>query len=268
MKLIKKDKFNKIYNEDCIKTMQSLTEKSVNCVMTSPPYNIGRPSTSDRSRKEHEAKYDVHLDTMTTEQYIEWTIKLFNHFDRILKKDGVILYNVSYGADATVNTTSLNLLWLTIAGILENTNFSVADKIVWKKKSALPNNTSSNKLTRIVEEIFVFCRSDEYKTFQCNKGIKSVREDTGQKYYENVFNYVEAKNNDGSCDLNKATYSSELCEKLLSLYCQEGDIVYDPFLGTGTTAVACKRLNMKYIGSEISEAQCKYAEERLLKEDK
>ena len=255
---------NKIFNEDCFDTMMGKIDKnSVNCILTSPPYNTGRASTSERSRGNHEGKYDVHLDTMTVEEYIEWTNKLFNEFDKILAKDGVILYNVSYGSDCTVNTNSVNLIWLTIASIIQNTPFTAADRITWKKKSALPNNVSSNKLTRITEDVFVFCRDEEYKTFQCNKQVKSISR-TGQKYYENVFNFIDAKNNDGSCALNKATYSTELCEKLLGIYCRKEDVIYDPFMGTGTTAVAAQRLGMNYIGSEISEGQVEFASNRLI----
>lgn len=61
-----------------------------------------------------------------------------------------------------------------------------------KKKSALPNNVSHNKLTRICEFVFVFCRKNEYKTFVANKQVKSQSK-TGQKYYENIFNFIEAK---------------------------------------------------------------------------
>ena len=67
----------------------------------------------------------------------------------------------------------------------------------------------------------------------------------GQNYYENVYNFIEAPNNDGSCNLNKATYSSELCEKLLNIYANQDSIVYDPFMGTGTTAIACAKFNDK-----------------------
>ena len=64
---------------------------------------------------------------------------------------------------------------------------------------------------------------------------------------------------------NKATYSSDLCKQLLNIYCPKDGIVYDPFMGTGTTAVACKELGLSYIGSELSENQCKWANDRLLK---
>jgi hypothetical protein len=85
--------------------------------------------------------------------------------------------------------------------------------------------------------------------------------------YENVYNFIEAPNNDGMCKLNRATYSSELCEKLLNLYGKNGMTVYDPFMGTGTTAVACKRLGMNYIGSELSTAQTEFANNRIVNDN-
>ena len=256
----------RIFNNDCMDTMNCMIQynQKVDVVMTSPPYNTGRPSTSERSRENMEGRYDVHLDTMTQDEYCNWCVDIFNHFDKILNQNGVVLWNVSYGSDASVNTESIGLIWLSVADIIRNTNFTVADRIIWKKKSALPNNVSKNKLTRIVEDVFVFVRKDEYKTFNCNKKISSVGKN-GQTYYENYFNFVEAKNNDGSCKLNKATYSSDLCNQLLTLYGKEGDTVYDPFNGTGTTGVSCIENNMNYYGSEISEAQCEYSKERLQK---
>ena len=146
--------------------------------------------------------------------------------------------------------------------IITKTPFTIADVIVWKKKSAMPNNCSPNKLTRIVEYIFVFCRKGEEKTFNSNKKIVSVR-NNGQNMYENIYNFIEAKNNDGSCKLNKATYSSDLCKKLLSIYAKEDSIIYDPFMGTGTTSVACKEMNLECIGSELSKDQVNFSINRI-----
>ena len=87
--------------------------------------------------------------------------------------------------------------------------------------------------------------------------------DTGQANYGNIFNMIEAKNNDEICPYNRATYSSELCEKLFNIYAPIGAIIYDPFMGTGTTGVACKKMGFNFIGSEISENQCKWAENRI-----
>ena len=249
----------KIYNEDCLTTMSKIAKAGgkVDIILTSPPYNTGRNSGNiERGMKNHERRYDIYLEQRNTDEYNDWTVDIFNHYDSILKENGCILYNMSYGNE------NPEQMYLTIADVISRTNFTIADTIIWKKKSALPNNVSHNKLTRICEFVFVFCRKDEYKTFTANKKVKSQSK-TGQNYYENIYNFVEAKNNDGSNNLNKATYSSELCEQLLNIYAKENAIVYDSFNGTGTTGVACIRLGLNYIGSELSEEQCKYSIERL-----
>jgi site-specific DNA-methyltransferase (adenine-specific) len=178
----------------------------------------------------------------------------------VLKENGVVLYNVSYSAE-----NNPNIMWLLISEIINKTDFMVADCIIWKKNSALPNNVSPNKLTRITEFVFVFCRKKEYLTFSTNKKVKSQSK-TGQRYYENIFNFIEAKNNDGSNNLNKATFSTEFCEKLIDIYLKKGDLVYDSFMGTGTTANACKIKGLNYIGSELSPAQVEYSKNRIFQQ--
>ena len=143
----------------------------------------------------------------------------------------------------------------------------IADHIIWIKKSALPQNVSHNKLTRLTENIFVLCRKNEYKTYNANKKV-TKQNSKGQKYYENIYNIIKAPNNDGTCALNKATYSSEMVLALLNIYAKTDSIVYDPFMGTGTTAIACEKFNgmdneMVCVGSEISEKQVEYSKERL-----
>lgn len=255
---------NKIYNEDCFATMNDMPVGQCHVVLTSPFYNTNKKAGTNRTLGNTSVKdgqydyvrYDTHVDCMNDEEYCDFTERLFLEFDRILNMNGVILYNINYGSENTEG------MFLALNSILTKTPFTLADVIVWKKRTALPNSCSPNKLTRIWEFVFVLCRKSETKTFYCNKKISSYRK-TGQAAYENIFNFIEAKNNDGACPYNKATYSSELCEKLLKLYCPPDGIVYDPFMGSGTTAVACKRMGLTYIGSEISKNQCEWAEKRL-----
>lgn len=257
---------NKIYNEDCFCTMNKMRENNfkVDLILTSPHYNTGRKRKPNKCLETMMTRYDYDIDSKTSEEYIVWTIDLFNTYDKILKDNSVVLYNLSYSSGSTKeDVDNIGLFYKVLYNIIENTNFCIVDKIVWKKKSALPNNTSSNKLTRIVEDVFVICRKNEINTFFSNKKVVKIREDNNQKYYENIFNFIEAKNNDGKCNLNKAAYSSELCEKLLNIYSQPNSIVYDSFIGTGTTAVACKKLGYSFIGSELSEAQCEFANKRI-----
>ena len=262
---------NQIYNEDCIETMKNMERNGVFCdvVLTSPPYNTGKAVKSNPDNMRNcDVRYDVFVENKTDEEYIAWTLDLFANIDKILSPNGVVLYNLSYSSNRTSNAKGdqvTDLMWRVVAAICEKTGFTVADRIVWKKKSAIPNNRSANKLTRICEDIFVFCRKTEYLSFRANKQVVSISggKRAGQKNYEVIFNFVEAKNNDGSCPWNKATFSSELCEKLLSIYAEEGTVVYDPFMGSGTTALACKNMGLSYIGSEISEKQCEWAEKRI-----
>ena len=73
---------------------------------------------------------------------------------------------------------------------------------------------------------------------------------TNQKFYKNYTNLIEAKNNDGFKTNLKATYSSDLVEKLIYIYFQENSIIFDPFMGVGTTAKGCINKKCNYIGSE------------------
>ena len=255
----------KLFNEDCFNTMDEMQEGSIDVVLTSPFYNTNKKAgkgrtllnTTVRNDQYDYVRYDVHVDNMSNEEYCEFTVNLFNKFDRIIKPNGCVLYNISYGGENT------DCMFLAVNSIITQTNFSIADVIVWKKDMAFPNSSSSNHLTRITEFVFVFCRKNEVKTFYCNKQVRSERE-SGQKMYENIYNFIEAKNNDGSCPYNKATYSSELCEKLLKIYAPSDAWVYDPFMGSGTTAVACQKMGLNCIGSEISANQVRFSVNRLM----
>jgi site-specific DNA-methyltransferase (adenine-specific) len=223
----------------------------VDCVITSPPYNTSRVGATDK----YSSRYDVFQDFKTDQEYIDWTCEVFNGYDKILKPNGCVLYNLSYSSEKT------HLIWLVIADIIRRTNFITADCIVWKKSNAIPNNVSKNKLTRIVEYVFVFSRKNEFKTFEANKKITGRIERTGQANYENIYNFIEARNNDGSNPLNKATFSTELITKLMDIYVKPESLVYDSFMGIGTTAKACMERGMNYVGSEISKQQIDHFEE-------
>lgn len=240
---------NKIYCESNLETMSKMPKDFLDIVVTSPPYNITRKSSLTE-------RYDIYEDNKSQKEYIDYSINLFNGFNRVLKKDSIVLYNMSYGNE------NPNLMLFTITDVIRNTDFTLADIIIWKKKSATPNSVSHNKLTRICEYVFVLCRKSEYKTYKSNKKNVNTME-SGQKVYENLFNFITADNNDESNDINKATFSTEFVRKLLNIYAKSNSLVYDPFMGTGTTAKACIIDKHSYIGSELSKKQVDYAEKRI-----
>lgn len=257
---------NTIYNEDCIITMDNIINSDscpyINIVLTSPPYNTARHSNSNKEHRldNYEMRYGMYEETKSVDEYNAWMIDIFNHYDKILVKNGVVLFNISYGNE------NPNQLWLLLSDILNKTNFMISDVIIWKKSNALPNNQSSNKLTRICEFVFVICRKSEFNTYVANKTVSSVSK-TGQRYYNSIYNMIDAKNNDGLNKLNKATFSEDLVTQLLSIYCPHDKakdyIVYDSFMGTGTTAVGCLKYGTNFIGSEIDKAQCEIAKNRI-----
>lgn len=255
--------YDQIYNENCLELMAEMTPHSVDVVLTSPPYNTNKKcSTTTNTRTVQAekgiytyARYDGYNDNLTNEDYCEFIGDCFKNFDKVLKNDGVILWNMSYGNE------NADALFLSLNKII-SLGFTVADILCWKKKSAMPINQSKNKATRICEYVFVICRTSEQKSFHANKRITSLRP-TGQKMYECFENFIEAPNNDGVNALNKAAFSTELCTKLLKIYAPENALVYDPFMGTGTTANACIKMGFHFLGSEISKEQCDYANERI-----
>lgn len=105
-------------------------------------------------------------------------------------------------------------------------------------------------------------------TFKTNKEVSKINEKTGQKFYKNYVNYIEAKNNDGhKCNL-KASFSQDLVNQLIDIYFPKGSLIYDPFTGIGTTQLSSVKNKRNYIGSEITKEFYDIANERLKKVSK
>lgn len=219
----------------------------VDKVITSPPYNIRRDLP--------DVRYDVHKDGIPNEEYSAWVIRVFGAIDKVLRKDGCVLWNMSYGNE------NPEAMILTMADVMRKTDFTMADVIVWRKGSAWPNNVSSNKVTRRCEFVFVMCRRPEYDTFTTNKKVVGSMP-SGQAVYENVFNFFDAPSGDAT-ELNHSAFSVQFANELIRRYVRDGDVVLDPFGGTGTTMLACDQKGIKGYYSELSEAQCAYAVKRL-----
>ena len=248
---------NKIYNEDCFDTMKKMEDKSINLILTSPPYNM----TKRKGGYADSGRYDVYKDWKTEEEYLEFTKNAFDEFNRIVVDNGVVLYNFGYSIENPA------LPYKLVTHIVTNTNWRLVDTICWKKSSGLPFPANKCRLSRTWEYIFVFSKSGMENDFFIDKGIASVSSKTKQTYYNVFYNFIDAKNNDAKTSkINQATFSSELVIKLLNLYADSNDfIVYDPFMGTGTTAVGCILSNKhpNFIGSEISDEQVKYSLNRI-----
>jgi len=243
---------NKIYNEDCRITLKRFPGSSVDGIITSPPYNIN----TERSDCYYNNGYSG-LDRLSEEDYLRIRVGEFEEFSRILKADSVICYNISYAKENPVLPTLL------VAKIHNETDMTVADIICWKKTNALPFQTSPTKLSRITELIYVFVKKNRLHNFKTNKEVSKVNQKTGQKFYKNYVNYIEAGNNDGYICSLKASFSQELVNRLIQIYFPEGSLIYDPFMGIGTTALSCLANKCFYVGSEIVKEFHGIAEARI-----
>ena len=213
---------NEIYCGDTVKTMGEIDDNTINLILTSPPYlasirkdNHKYPGASDQIK-----------DNQSIKDYLDWMVEIFTQYERILKKNGVLAFNFSY------TTFNPSLPYDLINEVFKHTGFRIYDTIAWKKKSAMPVSGHPNRVTRIVEMVYIFAKTPN---FTANKSIASVSK-TGQKYFNNYYNFLEAKNNDGKVDGHEATFSTEFAKFFIDLYSKEGDIVLDNFSGTGTTA--------------------------------
>jgi len=231
---------NKIFNENNIDTMIRISDGSISGIITSPPYNI----TSKRKDVYYNNGYS-NIDGLSEDEYLRVRVDEFVQFSRILENTGVICYNISYHNENPILPTLL------ISKMHKETDLTVADIITWKKSTSIPFQTSPTKLSRICELVYVIVKKEFLHEFKTNKEISKINEKTGQKFYKNYTNLIEAKNNDSiKCKL-KASFSEDFVTKLLDIYFHEGSLIYDPFMGIGTTARACKKSSRNYIGSEL-----------------
>jgi len=217
--MIKEMEVNIIYNEDCLETMKRMADKSVDLILTDPPYNL---------------KKDFANDNLSEEDFISFLLPIFNEFARIIKdKHSVIIFFDS--------GQKLPLFWKTL----------LKSKLTFQKGGNLykPNDVSMphNRILR-TSEVFYVCSS----TPELHHDGESYIHDCliGNHTKKDKWYHPTAKN-------------LKIMEELVKSHSKENEIVYDPFLGSGTTAVACKLLKRNYIGSEISADYTKLANDRI-----
>lgn len=237
---------NKIFNESCLNTLARMSDNSVDLVITSPPYNmnlrIGNGKYCSRQiTKEFSTKYDGFSDNMPINEYFDFHLRVIKELLRVAP---IVFYNVQ------IVTGSKRAVFK----LLGEMNEYVKDIIVWDKDNAQPA-MSEGVLNRQYELIIVFAKRDAIsrKFKDCNFARGTLNDVWQIKRGKRVSN------------AHGAVFPEELVEKILTNFSQEGDIVYDPFMGTGTTAVICKKMNRRFIGSEIVTSYVEVAKERLEK---
>lgn len=229
---------NKLVNTfikgDCIKVMQSLPDKSVDLVVTSPPYNMGNSSAGSKwkSSKLLNDSYASYSDNLSYNEYVQWQRNCLSEMLRLIKDDGAIFYNHKWRIQKGV--------LLDRREIVEG--FPVRQIVIWNRGSGFNFNRS------------FFVPSYEVIYIIAKPKFKLVPK---SNHHTDVWNILPARNNP-----HPAPFPVELAERIIaSTYAK---VVLDPFMGSGTTAIAANRLGRDFIGIDLSEEYCELAQERLL----
>ncbi len=247
---------NTIYNEDCLETMKRMPDNFVDLTVTSPPYDNLRTYNG----------YSFDFENIAQELY------------RVTKQGGVVVWVVG---DATVKGSETGTSFKQ-ALYFKECGFNLHDTMIYlKDQLAYPD---TNRYYNAFEYMFVLSKGKPKSVNlikdKANKsfgrtvsgkgrqkdGTSKVRTRANQPVYEFGvrWNYWLLYNQKRGIETqHPAIFPEQLAHDHIISWSNENDTVYDPFMGSGTTAVACQNLNRNFIGSELSKEYCDIAEERL-----
>ena len=239
---------NKIYNESCLDTLARIPDNYIDLVITSPPYNMNLrirkgEYCSRQIVKEISTKYEGFADNIPIEKYNEFHSNVLRELLRI---SNLVFYVVQ------VVTGSKRSIFKMIGEFNEN----LKDIIIWDKGHAEPA-IQQQVLNRQTELILVF-----EKDYPISRQFRSSTFKRGS--LKDIWQIARNRNNGKKKDKSHgATFPEKLVATILENFSKKGDKIYDPFLGTGTTAVVAKKMKRKFIGSEILKDYCKIAKRKL-----
>ena len=240
---------NKIYCCDVLEGLKQLEDKSVHCIITSPPYNKagfnGKVKRTEHCiwNKTIDYSGNVDVDCMDEDEYENWQIEILNECHRVLKDDGSMFYN--HKIRVKKNQISHPIEWIS------KSSFKCRQIITWDR-TASPNPDPC-RYVPTTELIFWLCKSDKNPRF---------RRDANALFQTEVWRFPADKNTE-----HPAPFPLVLPDNIIPSVAQGEKItVLDPFMGSGTVAVSAVKNNCEYIGFELSEEYIEMANERIKKE--
>ena len=226
---------------DCLELIKDIPDNTIDCVVTSPPYNkrglLGNQSkrTDMSIWKSGDISYDEYGDDMDEEKYYEWQVTLLNELYRVLKPSGSVFYNHKV---RRFNSTAY------FPTQVFDCNLNLYQMIVWDRCGS--TNMCDRFLFPTTELIF-WMTKDSPKVYKERCDFKSE-----------IWKIPPKPDSE-----HPAPFPIEIPTNCILLTTDIGDTVLDPFSGSGTTACACKGTNRNYIGFEISKNYVEMSEERV-----
>ncbi len=256
---------NNIYVGNCINIMQNEIEKeSISLIFADPPYNLSGNNLNLKNNKTGGAYYKVNeeWDTFSEKEYFDFTKQWIKAGLETLKPNGSLY----------ISCTQHNIGEILMVG--KKLGLKLNNILTWYKVNAMPNITKRT-FTHSTEFVCWFVKGKNWIfNYETVKKINPNKTKTGDnKQMRDFLDFIKLPIVQGKerlrSDNGRAMHPTQKPEKLLELIIQassnSGDIVLDPFFGTGTTGVVAQRLKRNWIGIEINEDYVKMSKERIFK---
>jgi site-specific DNA-methyltransferase (adenine-specific) len=243
-------------NIEIMNNIQDVFSNKINLIITSPPYNVG-------------INYDKYNDSNNINQYFKIMKETFTLLYNLLANDGRLALNIPYEVNMQKNGGRVFIVseyWQ----MLKEIGFQFAGIVDLSE-----TNPHRSKLTSFgswlkgsapyiynPKECVLICYKNEWKRVDKKSIFSFPNTDEGKKEFMNLV-FGQWKYFAQTKKLTEANFSLDIPINALKILSYEGDIVLDPFMGSGQTAIACKKYNRNYIGFELSKDYCDIAEQRI-----
>ena len=232
---------NSIINGDCVAALEALLSNSVDVVFADPPYNLQLGGDLARPDQSKVDACDDHWDQFDTfRAYDDFTRAWLLAVRRVLKPNGTIWVIGSYHNIFRVGT------------ILQDMQFWILNDIVWRKTNPMPN-FRGRRFTNAHETMIWASRDQDAKSYTFNYDAMKMANDDVQMRSDWVFPICNGgerlKGEDGK-KVHPTQKPEALLHRVLMSSTKPGDVVLDPFFGTGTTGAVAKRLGRNFVGIE------------------
>jgi site-specific DNA-methyltransferase (adenine-specific) len=238
-----------IYKTDFL-TTKCVHEASVDLIVTSPPYNV-------------DVKYNCFDDKITYDVYLKFTKEWMTKCYEVLKEDGRLCLNIPLDK----NKGGQQSVYADFTAIAKAIGFKYQTSIVWNEQNISRRtawgswlSASAPYVIAPVEMIVIFYKQRWKKI---TRGISDITRDEFLEWTNGVWNFMgESKRKIG----HPSPFPVQLPRRCIKLFSYTGDTILDPFLGSGSTLVACLQTERKGVGIEIDLNYCELAKQRLIKE--
>ena len=234
---------DKIFHKSS-ENMSELENNSVSLTVTSPPYNIGKDSDLD----------------LTDDEYWAMMENIFTEIYRVTESGGRLVVNVAnLGRKPYIPFSKY------FTELLIEIGFIMRGEIIWQKSKGANANfawgswlSASNPVIRDIHEYCLVFSKDSLR--KSSQGESSIKKEEFMESTLSIWNINPARAKKIG---HPAPFPIELPQKFINLYTYKNDLILDPFLGSGTTAIAAKLLKRNFVGYEIKEKYIAIAKSRL-----